>query len=123
MRLLPYLAGHNAANADAWAAMTTRRGLLAGGFATAGSWLAGRFAPLLAGDRQFRIGACDWSIGHTSDTAAFETARAIGLERPAGQSARSAVRAARQGERCAARHGKVDFARVREALEAIDYRG
>jgi hypothetical protein len=30
--------------------------------------------------RKFHIGACDWSIGKSSDPAAFELARRIGLD-------------------------------------------
>lgn len=39
-------------------------------------------APLLAapGKRQFKIGACDWSIGKASTPAAFEVAKEIGLD-------------------------------------------
>jgi sugar phosphate isomerase/epimerase len=39
-------------------------------------------APLFAAPdkRRFRLGACDWSIGKTSDPAAFEVGREIGLD-------------------------------------------
>ncbi len=44
--------------------------------------LAPQWAPLLAapGERRFRIGACDWSIGKMGDPAAFEVAKEIGLD-------------------------------------------
>jgi len=40
------------------------------------------WAPLLAapGERRFKIGACDWSIGKMGDPAAFEVAKQIGLD-------------------------------------------
>ncbi len=40
------------------------------------------FAPLLAapGERRFRVGACDWSIGKMADPAAFAVAKEIGLD-------------------------------------------
>jgi L-ribulose-5-phosphate 3-epimerase len=50
----------------------------------AAAWLAlaGQCAPLFAAPqgRRFKIGACDWSIGKTSDPAAFEVAKQIGLD-------------------------------------------
>jgi L-ribulose-5-phosphate 3-epimerase len=50
----------------------------------AAAWLAlaGQCAPLFAASetRRFKIGACDWSIGKTSDPAAFEVAKQIGLD-------------------------------------------
>jgi L-ribulose-5-phosphate 3-epimerase len=44
--------------------------------------LAPQFAPLLAapGQRRFKIGACDWSIGKMCDPGAFELAKEIGLD-------------------------------------------
>jgi sugar phosphate isomerase/epimerase len=33
-----------------------------------------------AGERRFKIGACDWSIGKMADPAAFEVAKQIGLD-------------------------------------------
>jgi sugar phosphate isomerase/epimerase len=48
--------------------------------AAAGALTVGALAPLLAADRRFTIGACDWSIGKASDPATFETAREIGLD-------------------------------------------
>lgn len=62
---------------------TTRRNMIVraaqGAMALA---LAPRLSPLFAaGDRpRFRIGACDWSIGKTSDPAGIELAREIGLD-------------------------------------------
>lgn len=61
----------------------TRRAMLSR--AAQGSALgavAARFEPLLAAppSRWFRIGACDWSLGRTSDPAAFDVARQIGLD-------------------------------------------
>ncbi len=40
------------------------------------------WAPLFAapGERRFKIGACDWSIGKMGDPAAFEVAKEIGLD-------------------------------------------
>lgn len=50
----------------------------------AAAWLAAsaKLAPLFAGpgNRRFRIGACDWSIGKMGDPAAFEVAKQIGLD-------------------------------------------
>lgn len=48
----------------------------------AAAWLDSPLAPLFATpeQRRFKIGACDWSLGKQSDPAAFETARAIGLD-------------------------------------------
>jgi sugar phosphate isomerase/epimerase len=50
--------------------------------AAAGLALASAYGPLLAasGERRFRIGACDWSLGKRGDPAAFEVAKAIGLD-------------------------------------------
>jgi L-ribulose-5-phosphate 3-epimerase len=50
--------------------------------ATAWLALAANCAPLFAAPekRRFRLGACDWSIGKTSDPAAFEVAKQIGLD-------------------------------------------
>jgi L-ribulose-5-phosphate 3-epimerase len=41
-----------------------------------------RLAPLLAapGERRFKIGACDWSIGKMADTEALNVAKEIGLD-------------------------------------------
>ena len=48
------------------------------------AWLAfaANCAPLFAAPdkRRFKLGACDWSIGKTSDPAAFEVAKQIGLD-------------------------------------------
>ena len=50
----------------------------------AAAWLAAsaKLAPLFAGpgNRRFRIGACDWSIGKMGDPAAFGVAKQIGLD-------------------------------------------
>lgn len=51
-----------------------KRAALLSGFAVGGG---GVFAN---GKNQLRIGACDWSIGKSSDIAAFALAREIGLE-------------------------------------------
>jgi L-ribulose-5-phosphate 3-epimerase len=50
--------------------------------ATAWLALAANYAPLFAapGKRRFKLGACDWSIGKTSDPGAFEVAKEIGLD-------------------------------------------
>ena len=50
--------------------------------ATAALSLARPLAPLLAapGQRSFKIGACDWSIGKMADPAAMTVAREIGLD-------------------------------------------
>ena len=50
--------------------------------ATAALALVPRLAPLFAapGERRFKIGACDWSIGKLGDPAAFEVAKQIGLD-------------------------------------------
>jgi sugar phosphate isomerase/epimerase len=44
--------------------------------------MASSLRPLLAAEesRWFKIGACDWSIGENSDTAAFDVAKQIGLD-------------------------------------------
>jgi sugar phosphate isomerase/epimerase len=49
---------------------------------TAGLWLFGSLAPLLAdpASRRFKLGACDWSIGKMGSSAAFEVAKQIGLD-------------------------------------------
>ncbi len=41
-----------------------------------------KFAPLFAAESRprFQIGACDWSIGKTADSAAMEVAKQIGLD-------------------------------------------
>jgi len=50
--------------------------------AIAAAWLASPLGPLLAASdkRRFKIGACDWSLGKMADPAAFEVAKAIGLD-------------------------------------------
>ena len=55
------------------------RGALAGSALTS---LYPGLSPLLAApaSRGFRIGACDWSLGRTADTGAFDLAREIGLD-------------------------------------------
>jgi L-ribulose-5-phosphate 3-epimerase len=61
----------------------TRRQMLArlSGVASA-SWITPRLAPLLAapGERRFKLGACDWSIGKTADPAALGVGQEIGLD-------------------------------------------
>jgi len=61
----------------------SRRSLLVRSFLAGGAvcGLHG-FAPLLAdaGSRGFKIGACDWSLRKIYDTAAFDTAKQIGLD-------------------------------------------
>jgi L-ribulose-5-phosphate 3-epimerase len=46
------------------------------------SLISPRLAPLLAapGERRFKIGACDWSIGKMADTEALNVAKEIGLD-------------------------------------------
>ncbi len=50
--------------------------------AVTGLAFASGLAPLLAapGQRRFKIGACDWSIGKMGDPGAFEVAKQIGLD-------------------------------------------
>ncbi|MHC4625206.1 MAG: sugar phosphate isomerase/epimerase family protein, partial [Planctomycetota bacterium] len=49
---------------------------LAGSCESGGSWLSGGKPR----KRGFKIGACDWSLGKSSDPGSFEVARAIGLD-------------------------------------------
>src|SRR5512143_2073670 len=61
----------------------SRRGMIRQSVqATAWLALAANCAPLFAAPdkRRFRLGACDWSIGKTSDPAAFDVAKQIGLD-------------------------------------------
>src|SRR5690242_5909909 len=61
----------------------TRREMLVRTAQTASALaLSAEFAPLLAAPekRLFKIGACDWSIGKMASPAAFEVAKAIGLD-------------------------------------------
>ena len=61
----------------------TRREMLSGSVQTAVAlFLGSELAPLFAGpgERRFKLGACDWSIGKMGDPAAFEVARQIGLD-------------------------------------------
>ena len=61
--------------------MLTRRELIKQSACFA-AFACGSFAknPDDAGKKKhFRIGACDWSLGKSSDTAAFELAKQIGL--------------------------------------------
>ena len=62
--------------------MVTRRTLLKHAALLSGFALSGlNEASTAAGvKRRIRIGACDWSIGKSSDIGAFEVARQIGLE-------------------------------------------
>ena len=55
-----------------------RRSMQAAAFCT----LAGNCAPLFAasGNRRFKLGACDWSIGKMGDPDAFTVAKQIGLD-------------------------------------------
>jgi len=50
--------------------------------AAGGLTVLGSLQPLFAsaGNRRFKIGACDWSIGKMDDPGAFELARQIGLD-------------------------------------------
>lgn len=61
----------------------TRRQMITrlSGVASAG-WISPRLAPLLAapGERRFKIGACDWSIGKTAEPAALAVGKEIGLD-------------------------------------------
>lgn len=73
-------------NPDSFAERTlrlTRRQMLRRSTqAVVGLALASAYGPLLAGpgERRFKIGACDWSLGKRGDPAAFEVAKAIGLD-------------------------------------------
>ncbi len=62
--------------------LSRRRMLRRSTQAAAGLVFASRYAPLFAaaGQRRFRIGACDWSIGKMGDPAAFAVAKEIGLD-------------------------------------------
>ncbi len=63
--------------------LLSRRQMLArSAQAAAALAISSRFAPLFAapGARNFKIGACDWSIGKMADPAAFEVAKEIGLD-------------------------------------------
>ena len=62
--------------------MLTRRQMLKYSALVSGITLGG-FSESIAGPRRrkaLRIGACDWSIGKSSDIGAFEVAKEIGLE-------------------------------------------
>jgi len=61
----------------------TRRAMLQRSVRAAGALaFASPLAPLFAaaGERRYKIGACDWSIGKMADPAAFEVAKQIGLD-------------------------------------------
>lgn len=61
--------------------MVTRRSLLKQAALLSGLAVSGLHGASAAGvKRRIRIGACDWSIGKSSDIGAFEVARQIGLE-------------------------------------------
>jgi len=65
------------------AALVSRRQMLCrSAQATAALAFAPQLAPLFAaaGERRFKIGACDWSIGKMADPAAFAAAKQIGLD-------------------------------------------
>lgn len=58
----------------------SRRSFLGATAAVSALWPS--LQPLFAapGSRGFKVGACDWSLGKTADTAAFDVARDIGLD-------------------------------------------
>lgn len=60
----------------------TRRRMIAGSAAAAVVAAASPLAPLLAAPRSrwFKIGGCDWSLGKSSNPAAFDVAKQIGLD-------------------------------------------
>lgn len=60
--------------------MVTRRTLLKHAALLSGLALNGLHEATAGVKRRIRIGACDWSIGKSSDIGAFEVARQIGLE-------------------------------------------
>jgi L-ribulose-5-phosphate 3-epimerase len=62
--------------------MITRRKLIKGSAAIMGLSMLHNFQHLLAADtkRNFYIGACDWSLGKTSDLKSLEVAKTIGLD-------------------------------------------
>src|SRR5687768_2537676 len=62
--------------------MITRRGLLKRYLLLAGFANFATFGSLYGQEskRKFRIGACDWSIGKSSDIGAFDLAKQIGLD-------------------------------------------
>ncbi|CAN5623169.1 hypothetical protein BH23BAC1_BH23BAC1_04910 [soil metagenome] len=62
--------------------MISRRNLIKGSAAFLGLGLLHNFQDLFASDtpRKFSIGACDWSLGKTSDIQSFEVAKIIGLD-------------------------------------------
>ena len=60
-----------------------RRGMLVSSARTAAAiMLSAQFGPLLAGSgqRRFKIGACDWSLGRMGMLSCFELAQQIGLD-------------------------------------------
>lgn len=67
---------------DQTAGLSRRQMLRRSTQAVAGLALASIYGPLLAAPegRRFKIGACDWSLGKRGDPAAFEVAKAIGLD-------------------------------------------
>lgn len=62
--------------------MITRRSMLKKSLLLASLAQGYRIQDIRAGTRQrkFRIGACDWSLGKSSDIGAFDVAKEIGLE-------------------------------------------
>ncbi len=62
--------------------LTRRAMLIRSAQAAAFAAAAGGLEPLLAApqSRGFKIGACDWSLGKRGDTAAFDVAKALGLD-------------------------------------------
>lgn len=120
--------------------ITRRRALTIGtGLAISPSWLC-----LANGEqRRFKIGACDWSIGRGGQLSALELAKQIGS--PAVQVYYDTANMEKQGydiykeirqlgrERICQFHckengfllgeGRVDFPRVKEAMDDIGYSG
>lgn len=62
--------------------MISRRNLIKGSTAFMGLCMLHNFQDLFASDtsRKFSIGACDWSLGKTSDLKSMEVAKLIGLD-------------------------------------------
>ena len=62
--------------------LVSRREMLRSSAALTALALAPSYLPLFAapGQRRFKIGACDWSIGKMGDPGAFEVAKEIGLD-------------------------------------------
>jgi sugar phosphate isomerase/epimerase len=55
--------------------------MIRGTAAAAGAWLtSSRWAPLVAGERHFKLGACDWSLGKMCEPSALDVAKEVGLD-------------------------------------------